>query len=87
MRRNIFAIAVTTVLLSAVALVLAQGPNTQRSGPGRQDFGRSGPAARSGQYGLISALPYEELSLEEENALNWMWEEEKLARDVYLALY
>jgi hypothetical protein len=32
-------------------------------------------------------MPYEDLSQAEEDALTWMWQEEKLARDVYLALF
>jgi hypothetical protein len=43
--------------------------------------------ARTGQPGMIDALPHEDLSQDEIDALLWMREEEKLARDVYLALH
>ena len=42
---------------------------------------------QSGASGVIANLPYEELSAEEELGLIRMREEEKLARDVYAALY
>ena len=42
---------------------------------------------QNGTPGIIASLPYEELSAEEELSLIRMREEEKLARDVYAALY
>lgn len=81
MKRTILAIV---ILLSATAAAIA---DTQRFGPGRGGTGRSGPNARGGQLGIISALPHESLSQTEVDALMLMRQEEKLARDVYLALY
>ncbi len=49
-----------------------------------------GPLHRDANPGvarLVSALPYEDLSIEERSALLKMREEEKLARDVYKVLY
>jgi hypothetical protein len=46
-----------------------------------------GRVAGGGESCLINALPSEELSPDEIDALVWMREEEKLARDVYLALH
>lgn len=43
--------------------------------------GSSGPATR------LEAMPPSEITAEEEAGILWMREEEKLARDVYLALY
>lgn len=85
MNRTIQILITVTILVVSNAALSAQGP--YRNGPERGPTMRSGPAARGGQLGLISALPYEELSENEVAALNHMWEEEKLARDVYLALY
>jgi hypothetical protein len=42
---------------------------------------------QTGISGVISSLPYEELSVDEELSLIRMREEEKLARDVYATLY
>jgi hypothetical protein len=87
MKRTTQILTVTFVLLFSTAALSGQGPNLERRGPGRGDVSRSGPGARSGQFGLISALPHEALNQDEVDALHWMREEEKLARDVYLALY
>ena len=48
------------------------------------------PALAGGNCGglaeVVASLPYEDLSVAEEGDLLWMREEEKLARDVYLAM-
>ena len=51
----------------------------------QQNKGNTG--VQTGASCVIGSLPYEELSLEEELGLIKMREEEKLARDVYAALY
>ena len=48
---------------------------------------RGAIGVQTGVSGVITSLPYEELSLEEELGLIKMREEEKLARDVYATLY
>lgn len=82
MKRIVHTQVVTAVFLIAATAILAQGPARKNSG-----FGRQGSGAGCGQLGLVSVLPYEELSQDEIDALMLMREEEKLARDVYLALY
>jgi hypothetical protein len=66
-----------TVFLLGSSLVLARWGGGQRA----QGNNRGNPAA------MIATLPYEELSAAEKSSLLKMVEEEKLARDVYLALY
>lgn len=79
-------IAAVTVSFSMPAL-LAQDSNIRRFGPNRNGGAKLGQTARSGQCGLIEALPLGELSDAEIDALIQMREEEKLARDVYMALF
>lgn len=65
----------------------AQG-NSWNGGNGK---GKHGPGSGNGFNGgmaeLINSLPYEDLSVEEISGMTYMYEEEKLARDVYLTLY
>ncbi|MCK4932374.1 MAG: DUF2202 domain-containing protein [Candidatus Aminicenantes bacterium] len=65
----------------------AQG-NSWNGGNGK---GKHGPGSGNGFNGgmaeLINSLPYEDLSNKEILGMTYMYEEEKLARDVYLTLY
>jgi hypothetical protein len=78
-----------------VVQVTAQGYGNRGQGMGRKGQreyvrGRgtgSGGGFNGGMNALISSLPHEELSEAEIEGLMQMREEEKLARDVYLALY
>jgi len=82
MKRTIYMLTALIVMLAVAAPVLSQrgNPSRGRSGPMGQRF-------QGNQTALVNALPYEELSSDEVEAISWMREEEKLARDVYLALY
>lgn len=86
MKQSIRMTLITSMLIFSSAGLFAQRANYQR-GPGREGFDRTGRVAGVGQSCLINALPSEELSQDEMDALVWMREEEKLARDVYLALH
>ncbi|KUH33579.1 hypothetical protein APY94_05125 [Thermococcus celericrescens] len=59
--------------------------STARGGPPED----RGQGSSSGELGMpdISVLPYQELSEDEIDAILYMAEEEKLARDVYLTLF
>jgi hypothetical protein len=57
------------------------------SADARQGSGGGSKGSQAGLSSIIAALPYQELSTEEEDGLMLMREEEKLARDVYQLLY
>lgn len=66
---------------------LAQG-NSWNGGNGKGKHGPGwGIAFNGGMADLINKLPYEELSDAEIWSMTYMYEEEKLARDVYLTLH
>jgi hypothetical protein len=72
----------TIVLI--LATLIAFSPVLAGSGPGGQD---DDPGGCGGLLTLIAELPYEDVDATEEADLMFMREEEKLARDVYLAMY
>lgn len=82
-----------TMILLAIAGFIAAPVMAQGRGYGRKVIRGNAPAQgnRSGFDGGIASLlinlPHEFVSVEEEQGLFLMREEEKLARDVYLALY
>jgi len=86
MKKAIQTLVAILFFTGSTVSLLAQGPDTQRSGPKRDGAGRYGTRTGDGQCGLVAALPFESLSQDEMEALMLMREEEKLARDVYLAL-
>jgi len=67
-----------TFIFGALILIISTTPALARGGWGM----KGGGGAAAATY-----LPMEDLSEAEAAALTWMVEEEKLARDVYLALY
>ncbi len=72
-----------SVIALAIALIITPAHSASKktqNNQGLTDF-------QSGTSGIIASLPYEELSTEEKLGLIQMREEEKLARDVYAALY
>lgn len=74
MKRRLFLIALVTVTLTGTLFAL--GPN------------RNGGNANVGDHeAFLASLPVEPLSSAEREALAYMVEEEKLARDVYRELY
>lgn len=89
------ALFVAVLAGSLAMLVMAQGNGYRGQGmgrnvPGEYLHGRGagyGKGFNGGVNALASSLPYEELSEAEILGLFQMREEEKLARDVYLALY
>jgi hypothetical protein len=78
----------TLVLIGSLAfLSFAQG-NSWNGGNGKGEHGPGwGIGFNGGMAELINSLPYEELSDAELWGLTYMYEEEKLARDVYLTLH
>jgi len=75
---------ITTVITIITITFLAYGPALARGGRGA---GQSNWNQGTKSGNLVASLPYEELSEVEKTDLLKMVEEEKLARDVYLALY
>jgi hypothetical protein len=72
-----------TFIAIAIALMISPAHGASKKMQNNQGF----IGVQSGTSGVIASLPYEELSVEEELGLIRMREEEKLARDVYAALY
>jgi hypothetical protein len=91
-KKVLFVAALLGVL---VVLVMAQGYGNRGQGKGRMGQNETVPSRgagpgrgfNGGMNALIFSLPNEELSEAEIKGLLQMREEEKLARDVYLALY
>jgi hypothetical protein len=91
-KRAIFA---TTLIGLFVVQVMALGYDDRGQGMGQRGQGKyfrgggagSGPGFNGGITALVGSLPYEELSEAEMKGLLQMREEEKLARDLYIALY
>jgi hypothetical protein len=69
----------------AITLVLAPSQGLAKNNKNQNQNGQYGNGA--GMNFVVSGLPAEELSVEEETGLILMREEEKLARDVYTFLY
>ena len=69
MKRTIQTLVAVLLFTGLTVTLMAQGPDTQRLGPGRGDSGRYGPRAGDGQCGLVAALPLEPLSQDEIEAL------------------
>ena len=82
MKRNkhLFITAIMSLIL-ALSFTTAYGMN------GKMQKNQGAIGVQTGMYGVISTLPADELSVEEELSLIKMREEEKLARDVYATLY
>lgn len=76
--RIIVLTAVTAAALALVSAVSLAKPNQHRNGP---------QTTVPGIHAVVSGLPAEALSTDEEAGLLLMREEEKLARDVYAFLY
>ena len=77
-----------STMLIAVAMLIGLASCTSEDSP--WDFGDRGSGGGSGSGGngdVIDSLPVEDLNAAEEEALLYMVEEEKLARDVYITLY
>ncbi|MEA1981805.1 MAG: DUF2202 domain-containing protein [candidate division Zixibacteria bacterium] len=75
--------SITTICTALLILVLSTGIALARNGKLGNFSGNNGGGGGAG----ISSLPYEELSAVEIDALTYMVEEEKVARDVYNVLY
>ena len=79
-----------TTILALMALVLApafaQGNGNGKGRGGKGALG-GGKDFDGGMNSVLTGLPMEDLSNQEEKGLLHMCEEEKLARDVYLALF
>ena len=81
-------IAIAALLLLAAPLVGQSGPGNGRgNGSGTPGTGTPAASAASPLASYIATLPKEALSAAENDALLSMREEEKLARDVYRALF
>nr|WP_320114938.1 DUF2202 domain-containing protein [uncultured Desulfuromonas sp.] len=83
MKSSSLIMSLLCVLLTA-SLCVAAG---YRGGSGQQTPASNGSALAGTVDCLIDQLPLEELSEEEAAELLYMYEEEKVARDVYTALY
>jgi hypothetical protein len=78
---KLFSIIFSVAFVSALLVSPAVG------GPKQIQQNKGAAGMKTGAPGIINHLPVEALSLEEELGLVKMREEEKLARDVYAALY
>ena len=79
---------ITKQLIRTTGLFLSLGMLlTPMTADARQGAGRGSKGSQAGLSSIIANLPYEDLSIAEEEGLIHMREEEKLARDVYLTLY
>lgn len=82
-------IMIALVLMIGTTMVFAYGPRagaTDNNGTPGARWTADGWNAES-HATVLESLPIEDLSLAEQEALEFMIEEEKLARDVYTALY
>ncbi len=83
--KKVFLILALSVLLASSSF--AQG-NSWNGGNGKGNHGPGwGIGFNGGMAELINSLPYEDLSDTEIWGMTYMYEEEKLARDVYLTLH
>jgi len=74
------------IFFLASCLVLGSG-SAMAAGNGNGHGNNGGQTLGSGSGAMVSQLPYQDLSQEEEQGLLKMREEEKLARDVYTYLF
>jgi hypothetical protein len=78
---------IVTLMGFLVTLSFAQG-NSWNGGNGKGNHGPGwGIGFNGGMAELIDSLPYEDLSEAEIWGMTYMYEEEKLARDVYITLH
>ncbi len=75
--------SIATICTALLILVLSTGIALARNGKLENFSGNNGGGGGAG----VASLPYEELSAVEKDALTYMVEEEKVARDVYNFLY
>ncbi|MCD6269070.1 MAG: DUF2202 domain-containing protein [Deltaproteobacteria bacterium] len=75
--------SIATICMALLILVLSTGIALARNGKLENFSGNNGGGGGAG----VASLPYEELSAVEKDALTYMVEEEKVARDVYNFLY
>ncbi len=84
--------SILIVLLAALLVMptVAQGQGGNgngQQGKGNQKNRGPGQGFDSGMGALLNSLPYQNVTLREQNGLLYMREEEKLARDVYAYLF
>ncbi len=80
----------TLAMILALSLALVAGPalaGRGHGGPGNGGPGNGGAGNLACMATVISGMPFQEVDDVEQADLEFMWQEEKMARDVYAVLY